>query len=612
MKAISVYDKAWPKRRLAVLENAYDISYTQQTNAVWTASFKLPYNDFKNKFCRPLNYVKIWDVDAGNTDRCVGLFRIMPVELEFGTIEKGSYYTYELEHVMGTLMDDIFIDYEIPEPELVPGPGPPIMPQPVGISVSQPLSSGQLMHSYTINNTGHKDRYMLLMFMYGDPNIPEPHGRGEWTAISLGGRAFTKITQGGTIIGSDGSTAVRSGTVTQIWGCTIPDSWHGTYSFNTTKWGPNGPRPYIIVLQNVNPQNPIVGSDSFYRASSGSLNATLHVPCSEGGAVYSVLSLRNEGTLPTAGSGNTQIHANGISRLTSPTATHAATMHWSWSPGSRNSHSVVSLRSTVTAGETPPEQPEQPPVVNAFEQYSVGWYLEGILGAQTKTNWYLNECDYDDVLDYDLEPDFEEVSLIECLRYVVQWLSEDYYWKFNTDSYPWHLSLKKVSETPVTDIRYRKNMFGITRTEDPRSLCTKLYLFGARLPESEDYLDISSVNNGLRYIFSEEGIGEYGTFVMVLRDNRFESAEDLLKYGEIVLSKLDKPFITYEADIQTIYNAANLKIGDAVRIVTDEGLDDVLIVQEISKSDVTGSPVTGKVTIGQGTVEIGLIIKSFI
>ena len=70
--------------------------------------------------------------------------------------------------------------------------------------------------------------------------------------------------------------------------------------------------------------------------------------------------------------------------------------------------------------------------------------------------------------------------------------------------------------------------------------------------------------------------------------------------------------VTYELDIQTIYNAADLKIGDVVRVVTDDGLDQNLVVQEISKDNLTGAPNSGKIIIGNGTVDIGTIIKSFI
>ena len=83
-------------------------------------------------------------------------------------------------------------------------------------------------------------------------------------------------------------------------------------------------------------------------------------------------------------------------------------------------------------------------------------------------------------------------------------------------------------------------------------------------------------------------------------------------YGIALLNKLSQPFVTYELDIQTIYNAANLKIGDVVRVVTDNGIDQNLVVQEISKNDLTGAPNDGKIILGHGTVDIGVIMKSFI
>ena len=46
MKPLAVYD--WKTRkRLAYLQNAYDIGFVQQTNSVWSGTFTLPYSDEK-------------------------------------------------------------------------------------------------------------------------------------------------------------------------------------------------------------------------------------------------------------------------------------------------------------------------------------------------------------------------------------------------------------------------------------------------------------------------------------------------------------------------------------------------------------------------------------
>ena len=116
----------------------------------------------------------------------------------------------------------------------------------------------------------------------------------------------------------------------------------------------------------------------------------------------------------------------------------------------------------------------------------------------------------------------------------------------------------------------------------------------------------------MEYLDSADGIENYGIITSIINDYRFENQQALYDYGVSLLAKLDKPIVTYELNIQTIYNAANLKIGDVVRVITDDGLDQNLVVQEISKDNLTGAPNDGKIILGNGTVDIGVIMKSFI
>ncbi|MCL2248682.1 MAG: phage tail protein [Oscillospiraceae bacterium] len=93
-----VYDQS--NNLLCVLDKATDIGYTQVYNNIWTARFKLPEADAKNKFCEPFNYVEIFE-----DGKRVELFRIIKDavtkdENNLAVIE------YECEHVITTLLDD--------------------------------------------------------------------------------------------------------------------------------------------------------------------------------------------------------------------------------------------------------------------------------------------------------------------------------------------------------------------------------------------------------------------------------------------------------------------------------------------------------------------------
>ena len=98
---IRVYDRNMKK--LAYLENAYDVGYELTLNELWYANFTLPADDIKNQYCQPFNYVEIFD----GRER-IELFRIMPSTLTRNT--KGDI-VYQCEHVLATLLDDVLFKY---------------------------------------------------------------------------------------------------------------------------------------------------------------------------------------------------------------------------------------------------------------------------------------------------------------------------------------------------------------------------------------------------------------------------------------------------------------------------------------------------------------------
>nr|WP_315022877.1 phage tail protein [uncultured Aminipila sp.] len=98
---IRVYDSNMKK--IAYLQNAYNIGYNLPLNELWTAKFTLPADDSKNKYCEPFNYVEIFD--GGER---IELFRIMPSLL---TRNEQGDIVYTCEHVLATLLDDVLFQY---------------------------------------------------------------------------------------------------------------------------------------------------------------------------------------------------------------------------------------------------------------------------------------------------------------------------------------------------------------------------------------------------------------------------------------------------------------------------------------------------------------------
>lgn len=343
-KVVAIYDGSSLKR-LAYLQNAYNISYDKNLNTLWTGEFKLPYSDPKRKYCSSFNYAELWDLDGANKDRYVGLFRIMPTDED--TLGTEATVTFKLEHVFNTLLDDVMI-------------------------------------------------------------------------------GFREI-------------------------------------------------------------------------------------------------------------GNTGVYTNQV--------------------------------------------------------------LSYILQQQTTKRWELERCDYEHQYLYS----WQDENLLSALFSVVKPFTEtDYYWDFNTKTYPWRVSLKRTNPIPVADIRYRKNLNGLTRSIDPSNLTTRLYCYG--YGDGDNKLGISQVNNGVPYLDSPN-ISKYGVITQIWTDESQTIAESLKNLGSAMLKKLENPKITYKIDLQTVYTAGNLNVGDTVRVVS-EGIDELMTVKKLSKNDVTGAPQSGKITLGFGTIDI--------
>jgi len=243
-----------------------------------------------------------------------------------------------------------------------------------------------------------------------------------------------------------------------------------------------------------------------------------------------------------------------------------------------------------------------------FDDTMIGWHEIGNLGVYTNqvinyilsnqldTRWILTQCDYSHQYLYG----WQDENLLSALYSVVKPFSEtDYYWDFNTQTFPWELKLVKANTTPVTDIRYRRNLLGMTRTIDPTNLTTRLYCYG--YGEGDNKLNINEVNGGIPYIDSPN-IAKYGIITQIWTDERFTIAENLKATGEAMLKQLEEPAISYELSIQTLNDAANLNIGDTVRFIHDRS-DEYMIVNKISKQDVSGQPKMGTILLGANTLD---------
>lgn len=96
---LEIFNKS--RKRIAIAENASSVEEERKINSIWYLTFSLPYNDAKNEYCQPFNYVRY---NGGE------LYRIMPVDT---AITETGLRTYQCEHVLATLIDNVLFGYHV-------------------------------------------------------------------------------------------------------------------------------------------------------------------------------------------------------------------------------------------------------------------------------------------------------------------------------------------------------------------------------------------------------------------------------------------------------------------------------------------------------------------
>jgi phage minor structural protein len=89
---------------VAILEKAYKIGYSLETNNIWTCQFTLPLDDPKKLEVTPKRFLELWD-----HDKRIGMFIVQPTKTVKNQSDRSV--TYNCEHVLGTLHSEVLFRY---------------------------------------------------------------------------------------------------------------------------------------------------------------------------------------------------------------------------------------------------------------------------------------------------------------------------------------------------------------------------------------------------------------------------------------------------------------------------------------------------------------------
>lgn len=229
--------------------------------------------------------------------------------------------------------------------------------------------------------------------------------------------------------------------------------------------------------------------------------------------------------------------------------------------------------------------------------------LRYIIDQQIEKHWRLGRVDFARQFEYK----WENENLLAALFSVPQPFTEHYQWTFDTTSHPWTINLVRGDVEPSCELRYRKNMMGITKTIDPTNIVTRLYCLG--YGEGDNQLNIKRINGGKPYL---EVSSPYGIKEASFVDRRYEDENSLKAAGQALLNELSVPYVSYSVDAIDISDKTESDYdrfiaGKLVHVIDrEEGLEFNAYITETTK---TIGEATPRLTIANKEKDIATSIS---
>ena len=139
--------------------------------------------------------------------------------------------------------------------------------------------------------------------------------------------------------------------------------------------------------------------------------------------------------------------------------------------------------------------------------------------------------------------------------------------------------MNNIGEDKGQQIRYRKNLIGITRTMDFANFGNRLYCYGAG--EGDARIKLSDAEGQVEdYVEDAESQAIYGIIIRQLVDKSITHPDTLLAWANLKLAELKTPFISYRIDMVDLserdvgFSFDALQLGSVVKVIDEDlGID---------------------------------------
>lgn len=215
-----------------------------------------------------------------------------------------------------------------------------------------------------------------------------------------------------------------------------------------------------------------------------------------------------------------------------------------------------------------------------YTNYKTREVLQFILDLQEVKNIKLGTVEFERRFHYSFE---NENGLLAPILSIPKPFKENYEFKLDTKSYPWTLDLIESSNEVTSEIRWNKDMIDFEEVSDPTEIVN--YIIPLGYGEGVNQLDISSVNNGKRYIKDDASIDKWGKKPYIWIDKRFEDAQSLKESAESLLEQWKDPKISFtcnsiDLSIKPEYKAKRRLLNGVTRIIVEDKVYYARIIEE--------------------------------
>lgn len=163
--------------------------------------------------------------------------------------------------------------------------------------------------------------------------------------------------------------------------------------------------------------------------------------------------------------------------------------------------------------------------------------LNKILSYQN--DWQLISCDFSQSFIYF----FEKENLLSALYSIPETIDDNYFFDFDTSSYPYKLYLKKIdlNKTPDLYIRPETNRQTAVQNVDYSQIITQIIGYGQGEGENQLKTDVIKSDNA--------HINKYGIREKIIVDRRFTDKSTLTAYCRSILKQYQDPIFSYDITI---------------------------------------------------------------